>query len=155
MTNLKTKFAPYEDQNIWDLDEDQVFDCFTYWLEKSLHDQKIEECEVSYQYMSFVLHWYLNMIGDDFYHVDFVLFHSAWIYLDDEDFMTDSAKHYELAKIIYLDEELKKYIESILSDKVKPYGLELSTSKRLYLEKALDYAKNFHPNYLPEDLFEY
>lgn len=154
MTNLKTKFAPYEDQNIWDLDEDQVFDCFTYWLEKALLDQKIEECGASYQCMLLVLHWYINMSPDDISYVDFVLFHSAWIYKDDQDFMTLSAKHYELAKIIYVDEALKNYIEAILSEKTKPYLLQLSSPKRLYLENALHYAKNFHPNYLPEHLFE-
>jgi hypothetical protein len=154
MTNLTTKFSPYEDQNIWDLDEDQVFECFEYWLEKALHDQELEDFRASYQCMLFVLHWYINMTPDDIFYADFVLFHSAWIYLDDEVFMTDCAKPYELAKLIYVDEVLKKYLESILNDQIQPYGLQLTSSKRLYLKHALHYAKNFHPNYLPEHLLQ-
>lgn len=154
MDKLKTKFAPYDDQNIWNLDEDEISDCFDYWLEKSLKGQDLEEFSSSYQCMLFVLHWYINMILDDISYVDFVLFYSSWIYEKEEIFIADCAKPYELAKLIYVDQNLKKYIDSIVKDEIQPYGLHLTPTKRTYLKEALHYAKNFHPNYLPEHLLE-
>ncbi len=153
---MNTKFAPYDDRDIWDLDEDEVFECFHHWLWKSLTDQELKEFEQSYKFMKLALHWHLNMLSDDIYYADFIIDYAANVFLDDRVWEDASlsyhAKSYELAKIMYLDKGLKKYVERIVDGSHQLYDIQLSSAKRVYLKEALGYAKNFHPGYLPEHL---
>ncbi len=155
---MNTKFAPYDDRDIWDLDEDEVFDCFHHWLWKSLSDQELKEFEQSYKFMKLTLHWHLNMLSDDIYYADFIIDYAANVFLDDRVWEDASlsyhAKSYELAKLIYLDEGLKEYIERMLSRSGDSDDFAPSSGKRQYLKEALHYARNFHPDYLPEHLLD-
>lgn len=133
---------------------DRIFD----WLGLALEAQEIENFKPAYDGLKCLTLFFFIETEQNVSCEQFVLDVVVRIYDkdgdEDEDYLNPICPPFNLAKLIHIDNDLKIYVESILNSGVNPCGHPVSPKKLLYLNEALQHAKNFHPNYLPEHLLE-
>jgi hypothetical protein len=140
------------------MNSDAMYDRVLDYLELSLEGQEIENFKPAYDGAKALGNFYLFAVGSQQGFEMFVLDAVVRIYEDDCDeeggCLSPICPPFKLAKLIYVDEDLKSVVEHFLDTGSFDCGCPIAPNKLQFLKSSLSYAKNFHPNYLPEYLLE-
>lgn len=127
---------------------DRIFDC----LGSALEESEIDSFKPAYDIFKWKAMFYFIETDQKVTCEQFVLDVVARVYEEDgdEDYLNPICQPFDLGKLIHIDDDLREFVESIVMVGQTPCGHLVKPMKLQYLREALHYAKNFHPNYLPE-----
>jgi hypothetical protein len=131
---------------------DRMFD----WLGSALEEPEIDSFKPAYDGFKCLALFYFIETDQNVTYEQFVLDVVARVYEEDgdEDYLNPICQPFDLGKLIYIDDDLKEFVESIVKVGQTPCGHLVKPMKLQYLCEALHYAMNFHSNYFPEHLLE-
>lgn len=142
----------------------EVLDQIEEWLSIALDGQEVEDFQPAYNYLIILVRFYLAHLNCSELDVHFILNRVIYLHgdeLDELDALEEGdsihlpiCESFKLAKLLYIDADLKNHIEGIVNLEALPCGCSITPNKLQFLKSSLHYAKNFHPNYLPEHLLE-
>lgn len=131
------------------------------WLRHALEADDIQKTKAASAYVKTLILFYLNEMEFSMTYEEFILDTVARVY--DEDYEDEEESYqisdptypaWEFGKIVHLDEGLQTHIGALVNQGQTLCGQTIAPTKIQYLRETLHYAKNFHPNYFPEQLLE-
>jgi hypothetical protein len=142
MNNLNTKFAPYETQDIWTLSSKKISRCCYGAILKAIKLEDIEECRIAYAEANYCVDWYRKVALEQFCTNDLIA--SFIVQINTADDCPPLFTSREFGKFLFVDPDFYRYIESLVTEDIRPFGRRITMQKIWFMSKAMLYANHMN-----------
>lgn len=142
MTNLKTKFEPYETKDIWTLSSKKISNCCYRAIFKAIKMEDIEESRIAYADVKYCVDWLRKVECEQVCTNDLIA--SFIVQINAADDCPPLFTYREFGKFLFVDQDLYSYIKSLVNEDVRPFGRRITMEKLLFMHTALLYADHMN-----------